>query len=114
MIGRTIAAAALLAAIPAFAKETPPPGETNIPRMSGFLEWLPDGTQALYVRGDTGRWYHVALETDCPRLRVGGRIRFDASPGNRFDRHSAIRADGWRCMVGSVTASAGPPPRRHR
>ena len=114
MIGRTMIAGALLAAMPAFAREAPAPGETNIPRMSAFLEWLPDGTEALYVRGDTGRWYHVALQTSCPRLRQGSRIRFDASPGNRFDRHSSIRADGWRCMVASVTHSDGPPPRGTR
>jgi hypothetical protein len=113
MIRQTMIAAAFLAA-PALAKEVPAPGETNIPRMSAFLEWLPDGSQALYVRGDTGRWYHVALQTSCPRLRQGGRVRFDASPGNRFDRHSAIRADGWRCMVSSVTHSDGPPPRGTR
>ncbi|HYI64540.1 MAG TPA: hypothetical protein VEW71_06600 [Allosphingosinicella sp.] len=94
---------------------TPPPasGETTIPRMSGFLEWLPDGNQALFIRGDTGRWYRATLDTPCPRLRQGARMRFNASPGNRFDRHSSIRADGWRCMVASVTDSSGPPPRRH-
>jgi len=91
----------------------PAPGETTIPRMSGFLEWLPDGNQALFIRGDTGRWFRATLEAPCPRLRQGARMRFNASPGNRFDRHSSIRADGWRCMVASVTDSGGPPPRHH-
>ena len=91
----------------------PASGETTIPRMSGFLEWLPDGNQALFIRGDTGRWYRASLAAPCPRLRQGARMRFNASPGNRFDRHSSIRADGWRCMVASVTDSGGPPPRHH-
>lgn len=90
---------------------TPAPAETNIPRMSGFLEWLPDGNQALYIRGDTGRWYRATLEAPCPRLRQGARMRFNASPPDRFDRFSSIRADGWRCQVASVTRSEGPPPR---
>ncbi len=114
MIRPTMIAAALLAAAPALAKETPAAGETAIPRMSAFLEWLPDGNQALFVRADTGRWYHVALETSCPRIRQGARIRFNASPGNRLDRHSSIRADSWRCLIGSVTRSEGPPLRRRR
>lgn len=111
MIRFFVIATALLAA-PALAGDTP--AETTIPRISGFLEWLPDGNQALFIRGDTGRWYRVALQTTCPRIRQGARIRFNASPGNRFDRHSSIRADGWRCLVASVTHSEGPPPRRRR
>ncbi len=88
-----------------------PSGETTIPRMSGFLEWLPDGNQALFIRGDTGRWYRATLDAPCPRLRQGARMRFNASPPDRFDRFSSIRADGWRCQVASVTRSEGPPRR---
>ncbi|HEY0414287.1 MAG TPA: hypothetical protein VGD66_14220 [Allosphingosinicella sp.] len=40
-------------------------------------------------------------------------MRFNASPSDRFDRFSSVRADGWRCDVASVTAAAAPPP-RHR
>jgi hypothetical protein len=109
---RTFVIATALVAAPAPAAEAPV--ETAIPRISGFLEWLPDGNQALFIRGDTGRWYHVALQTSCPRIRQGARIRFNGSPGNRFDRHSSIRADGWNCLVASVTDSEGPPPRRRR
>ena len=113
MIRQTMIAAAFLA-VPALAKEVPAVGETTIPRMSAFLEWLPDGDRGLYIRGDTGRWYHARLAGGCARLGHGGRMRFNASPSDRFDRFSSIRIDGWRCQVDSVTASAGPPPRRHR
>jgi hypothetical protein len=113
MFGRTLIVAAMLTAAPALARESVPPGETTIPRMSGFLEWRPDGNQALYIQGDTGRWYHATLEAPCPRLVTRTRVRFNASPSDRFDRHSSIRADGWRCLVSSVTALEGaPPPRR--
>lgn len=110
MISRTLIALALLGTAP-LAAQSPTARETTIPRMSGFLEWLPDGNQALFIRGDTGRWYRATLEAPCPRLRQGARMRFNASPPDRFDRFSSIRADGWRCQVASVTASEGPPPR---
>lgn len=109
---RSLVIATALVAAPALAVDSP--AETSIPRISQSLEWLPSGDQALLVRGDTGRWYHVALQTRCPRIRQGIRLRFIASPGNRLDRNSAIRADGWNCLVASVTDSAGPPRRARR
>jgi Family of unknown function (DUF6491) len=110
MIGRTLIVGALLAAAPAAAKPNAPAGETSIPRISAFLDWRPDGDQALLIQGDTGRWYRATLTAPCPRMRNRTAMRFIGSPGNRFDRNSAINADGWRCLVASVTRS-GPPHR---
>ena len=108
-----LAVAALLAATPAFAADPsagPPAGqETSIPRISGLLDWRPDGNQALFIRGDTGRWYRATLDAPCPRIRQRTGMRFIGSPGNRFDRHSLIRVQGWRCQVASVTRSDAPP-----
>ena len=111
MIGRTLIAAALLVAAPAAAKQNTPPGETAIPRISGYLDWRPDGSQALLIQADTGRWYRATLTAPCPRMQNRTAMRFIGSPGNRFDRNSAINADGWRCLVASVTR-ADPPRRR--
>src|SRR5829696_8120387 len=77
--------------------ETISPGETVIPRMSRFLEWVPDGAERLYVHGENRRWYLVRLQSACPRLLNRANIRFNASPTDRLDRYSTIRADGWRC-----------------
>jgi hypothetical protein len=110
MIRQLIIATALLGAAPAAAAVPRiQPGETVIPRMSHFLEWLPDGQRGLFIRGDTGRWYYARLETDCPRLNSGPHIRFDASPSDRLDRFSAIRADGWRCQIASIVETETPP-----
>ncbi|HEV2818357.1 MAG TPA: hypothetical protein VGW40_14185 [Allosphingosinicella sp.] len=111
MIGRIVILGTLLAAAPAAAKPTTPAGETSIPRISGYLDWRPDGNQALLIQGDTGRWYRATLSAPCPRLLNRTGMRFIGSPGNRFDRNSAINADGWRCLVDSVTR-ADPPRRR--
>ena len=112
MIAGTAFAAALLAATPAFAADPPAERETSIPRISGFLDWRPDGNQALFIRADTGRWYRAMLDAPCPRIRHRTGMRFIGSPGNRFDRHSQIRVQGWRCQVASVTRSDAPPGHR--
>ena len=115
MIRKFLIATALLGAAPAYALgPAAAPGEVRIPRMGGFLEWRPDGNRALYIRADTGRWYHASLETACPRLVTRSNVRFIAAPNGDFDRYSTVVADGWRCQVASVSESAGPPQRRHR
>jgi hypothetical protein len=112
MIARTIAAVLALSAAPLPAA-APQAAETTIPHMSRFLEWRPDGAQALFVRAESGRWYHVTLEAPCPRLQSRSNMRFEASPSDRFDQYSAIRADGWRCQVAGITLSDEPPRHRH-
>ena len=114
MIGKCLIAAALLGAAPAYAfGPAAAPGEVRIPRMGRFLEWRPDGNQALFIRADNGRWYRASLENACPRLANRSNIRFIAAPNGDFDRYSAVVADGWRCQVAAISESEGPP-QRHR
>ena len=116
MIARLLIAAALLGATaPAVAfGPTAGPDNVRIPRMRGMLDWRPDGSRALYIRADTGRWYHATLENDCPRLANRSNIRFVAAPNGDFDSYSAVVADGWRCQVASIAESAAPPPAHRR
>jgi len=113
MLKSSLVAAALLVAAPALAEE-PAGAETSIPRMASFLEWRPDGDQALFIRADTGNWYRVTLQAPCPRMQNRTATRFNASPGGRFDRYSSIQTDGWRCQAASVVRSEGPAPRGER
>jgi hypothetical protein len=115
MIRHALIATLLIGAAPTFAASPRvQPGETAVPHMSTFLEWIPDGPRGLYVRADSGRWYYARFLNECPRLSAGGRIRFDASPADSLDRYSAVRIDGWRCQIDSVVASEAPPSaRRH-
>jgi hypothetical protein len=116
MIRTFLIAAVLLGAAPAYAfGPAAAPGEVRIPRMGRFLDWRPDGNQALYIRADTGRWYHATLETDCPRMLTRSNVRFIPAPNGDMDQYSVVVADGWRCQVASVSPSDGPPNYyRHR
>jgi hypothetical protein len=111
MLKQTLIAAALLSAVPALAD--PPaagaPRETRVPRMGRFLDWRPDGVRGLYIQADTGDWYYARLKADCPRIAQRSNVRFEAAPNGDFDRYSAVRTQGWRCMVDSVTDSEAPP-----
>jgi hypothetical protein len=110
MIRKALIAASLLSAAPAYASgPAAAPNEVRIPRMGHYLEWRPDGTRALFIRADTGRWYHASLRTDCPRLASRSNIRFIAAPNGDFDRYGVVVADGWRCQVAAISESDGPP-----
>lgn len=113
MISQAFIAAALMAGAPTHAFAPTAGQETRIPRMSSFLEWVADGSRGLYIRADNGRWYYARLQGECPRLHPNMALSFQTAPNGDFDRFSAIRAEGWRCMVESVVASEGPP-RPHR
>jgi hypothetical protein len=115
MIARlTLAATALLAVAAAPALSAQPPTrarpEVKIRHMSDYLEAVADPGRGVYIRGYTGQWYYASVRAQCPRLTRSAALRFNPSPGGDFDKDSTIRADGWRCMIDSVTES-GPPPR---
>ena len=116
MIRRTLIAAALLGAAPAFAADTPVvgPPEARIRHMSDYIEAVVDPQRGVYIQAYNGRWYYARVQGLCPRLTHFARLRFNPSPGGDFDRESSLRADGWRCMVASVVESGGPPPRERR
>ncbi|HKR25695.1 MAG TPA: hypothetical protein VJS15_10575 [Allosphingosinicella sp.] len=111
MIARTLLATALLGTAPALALDTPADArpEVKIHNMSEYLEAVVDDRRGVFIRGYTGQWYYARTRTDCPRLRRWARLGFEPSPGGDFDQRSALRADGWRCFIASVTESEGPP-----
>jgi hypothetical protein len=108
MIRRIILAGALAAATSAaVAAPAADSREVRIPRMSRFLDWHADGHRGIYIRADTGRWYYARTQGECARLRPTAAISFSAR-GNELDRYGAIRVDGWRCQLASVTESNAP------
>ena len=101
------AGALLIGASPALAQPDSA-REVRIPRIYNFLEWVADGHQGVYVRGDTGKWYYARTQSPCPRLRPDVALSFVA-PGGELDRHGALRVEGWRCPLDSVTETEAPP-----
>lgn len=114
MIRFVLTAVALTAAVPALAATPPPAGETRIRNMSAYLEAVADPGRGVFIRAYDGQWYYARTEEDCSRLTRSSALRFEPSPGGHFDQNSALRADGWRCLIASVTHSDGPPPRPRR
>ena len=105
-----IAGALVISASPALAHPSADSGrEVRIPRIYNFLEWVADGHQGVYVRGDTGKWYYARTQAQCSRLRPATSISFLGARGGNLDRFGAIRVEGWRCPLDSVTESAPPP-----
>ena len=105
-----IAGALLIGASPALA--TPPVDSTRevrIPRIQNFIEWVADGKQGVFIRGDTGKWYYARTQVECARLRPATSISFLGARHGNLDRFGAIRVEGWRCPLDSVTESAPPP-----
>ena len=114
MIARlTLAAVTLATAAPVLATSNQPVPEARIRNIGSLLETVPDERLGIYIRDYRGQWYYARTRDECPRLNHQARLRLIPSPGGHFDRNSAIAADGWRCLVASVTESDGPP-RRHR
>jgi len=111
-----IAIAMLLAALPAAALADPgsaPAPETKIPfvRSQGVLDWKPHSDKGLYLRGTDGKWYYAKMMGSCPRLVTANTLGFETNAGGDLDRYSAVRAQGWRCPLESVTRSDAPPPK---
>lgn len=117
MIRTILAVTAFSLAAPALAEETPAPpaGEqVAIPFASrDIIEWKVDGDRGLYIRAN-GKWYYARTQTRCPRMAPAIGFGFEASPGDQFDRYSAIHAQGWRCPLDSVTLSEGPPKKQRK
>ena len=116
MIGKLMIAGALLVgASPAYASPSDDGArEVRIPRIRNFIEWVADGKQGVFIRGDTGKWYYARTQVECARLRPAASISFLGARQGNLDRFGAIRVEGWRCPLASVTESAPPPghPRR--
>src|SRR3954468_1650279 len=112
MLGSILIAAALAGAP---SPVQPAGAETAIPRIRDFIEWTADGKQGVFIRGDTGKWYHARTQVPCARLRPHTSISFVGATANQLDRYGSIVVEGWRCPLDSVVES-GPPPsfRSHR
>ena len=112
----SLAALSILAgSATAAAAQAPAPEETAIPFVSsiGSVEWQRASDNSVYIRGGNGRWYLVRTMNRCTRLRTALALGLETSALDQLDRHGALRVQGQRCPVESVTRS-GDPPRKAR
>ena len=93
-----------------------PPAEVSIPFASrdGIQDYKPDGDRGLYIRGITGDWYYARTQARCARLATSDVIGFETSAADTLDKFGALRAQGWRCPLASLTHSAPPPKKAKR
>ncbi|HEY5710487.1 MAG TPA: hypothetical protein VIT38_01215 [Allosphingosinicella sp.] len=111
MIAALLLGATALPASPPTDSHSAPP-EARIRQMGRYLEAVADPQRGVYIRAYDGQWYYARVEDNCTRLTRSAALRFEPSPGGYFDRNSALRAGGWRCLIASVTLSHEPPRRR--
>lgn len=107
-------------ALPLLMLAAPPPAidtakETSIPfaTSDGIQDYKADGDRGLYIRDIKGQWYYARTMGPCSRLQSANTIGFEVSGSDRLDRFGALRAQGWRCPLESLTLSEAPP-KKHR
>jgi uncharacterized protein DUF6491 len=93
---------------------TAPSQQASIPfvNFGGIRDWQADEDRGLWIQDAHRNWYYAKLMGPCFGLNFATTIGFDARPMDTFDRFSAIIVprEG-RCMVQSLTPSAGPSER---
>jgi hypothetical protein len=93
------------------------PHEASIPFAAegGIRDWQADGTQGLWVQGNSGAWYYGRFSFPCTGLQFKEALRFKFSPGGTFDRWSEVSTrEAGRCLFRSFETSAGPPVTRKK
>jgi hypothetical protein len=88
--------------------------ETSIPfaTTNGIQDYRADGDRGLYIRDIKGQWYYARTMSRCGRLQSANTIGFEVSAADKLDRFGALRAQGWRCQLKSVTYSDAPPKKQ--
>ncbi len=82
-------------------------------KRDGIIEWVAAAPEQLYLRGPSGAWFLVSTMGPC-RIHSATTLGFETSGADQLDRYGAIRAEGFRCPIRSITHSEGPPKKRRR
>jgi hypothetical protein len=96
MILRKVAAVALvIMGLPSVASSEPAGGVFH-PRI---MSWLYSNSHTVMVEDPQGRWYRVALATDCEGLKTAVDVTIRDSSAGR----PQLATGGGRCDIASVT-----------
>lgn len=108
--------AALLSAVPAMAAEpqAKPPAklskEARIPfaDTTGIRNFRAESDRALYIEGQTGKWYYAETLGPCTGLNFANKIGFVTKGTGTLDRFGQILVDGRTCQLKSLVTAEDP------
>jgi len=104
--------AALLSTVPAIAA-TPQAQigeEARIPfaDTTGIRNFRAENDHALYIEGQTGRWYYAETMGPCAGLNFANKIGFITKGTGTLDKFGQILVDGRTCQLKSLVTAEGP------
>ena len=112
---KTLALAAVFAAVPALAASSAPAVKSDdavihFANLGGINDWRADGDSTLYIQGRSrSDWYKATLMGPCTGLPFAQTVGFVSEPTGSFDKFSSIVVQGQTCQVQSLVKVAGPP-----
>ncbi|MBB4631534.1 DUF6491 family protein [Sphingosinicella soli] len=106
------AVAALLSVVPAGAAEPQATfGEdARIPfaDTTGIRNFRAESDRALYIEGQTGRWYYAETMGPCTGLNFANAIGFVTKGAGTLDKFGQILVDGRTCQLKSLVTAEDP------
>ena len=104
--------AALLSTVPAIAA-TPQAKigeEARIPfaDTTGIRNFRAENDHALYIEGQTGRWYYAETMGPCTGHNFANKIGFITKGTGTLDKFGQILVDGRTCQLKSLVAAEDP------
>ncbi|WP_300536183.1 DUF6491 family protein [Sphingosinicella sp.] len=104
--------AALLSAVPAgaAAPHAKLGEEARIPfaDTSGIRNFRAENDHALYIEGQTGRWYYAETMGPCTGLSFATKIGFITKGTGTLDKFGQILVDGRTCQLKSLVTAEDP------
>lgn len=103
--------AALLSAVPAAAAPQAKIGEeARIPfaDTTGIRNFRAENDHALYIEGQTGRWYYAETMGPCTGLNFATKIGFITKGTGTLDKFGQILVDGRTCQLQSLVTAEDP------
>ncbi|BBE33756.1 DUF6491 family protein [Sphingosinicella microcystinivorans] len=104
--------AALLCAVPALAAapQAKIGEEARIPfaDTTGIRNFHAENDHALYIEGQTGRWYYAETMGPCMGLNFATQIGFITKGTGTLDKFGQILVDGRTCQLKSLVNAEDP------
>jgi hypothetical protein len=85
------------------------PAEAQIPfAKRNIWNWQVIDDKTVLIQDQGRRWYKATLFGTCTNLPFADKVGFDSSPGDTFDKFSALLVRGQRCQLSSLVKTDPP------